>query len=87
LHRDNETFQVKPRLPQDAPSFAKPGDAKKQAAGRVDSSTQSIAGKNDIPDGLNCGLQNKDILIRGAEIPGCKPGMDSAPRREPERGK
>jgi four helix bundle protein len=26
-------------------------------------------------------------LIRGAEIPGCKPGMDSAPRREPERGK
>jgi hypothetical protein len=52
----------KSRLPQDAPPFAKPGDAKKQAAGRVDSSTQSIAGKNDIPGGLNRGLQNKDIL-------------------------
>jgi hypothetical protein len=49
----------KSRLPQDIPPFAKPGDAKKQAAVRSSSSRQDIAGKNDIPGGLNHGNQKK----------------------------
>jgi hypothetical protein len=49
----------KSRLPQDIPSFAKPGDAKKQAAGRLISRIQNIAGKNDIPGGLNPWNQKK----------------------------